>query len=334
MLRALLYIPWKLWTLFPDSLRRRTYLYIAKNWGITHIWNVTRLPFGLALKRTHNRSPDIEANSIRFVRRNTTIPVPDVLDTVPPDGKNNSGLLLTSWIEGETLSSWIQRHLLWPAGFQKNADVILYSDSLEEQADALANLKTMFPEVNVPDDHTLLVELRDALTQIRSLPAPLSGPQICNINGGPTIWARCRDRCLLPPVNTIAEFHELLFQQVSWTSRLERLRLIAKPVHTRDYRITFTHSDLNPSNILVKDDHIVAVIDWEFAGWYPEYWEYTQLVMQNLHLRPREELWKRVGFFSGQYTEELKLERALWHSTGDMSIAPGIIPNDYLDQPM
>ncbi|KAJ3985546.1 hypothetical protein F5890DRAFT_1137980 [Lentinula detonsa] len=208
MLRALLYIPWKLWTLFPDSLRRRTYLYIAKNWGITHIWNVTRLPFGLALKHTHNRSPDIEANSIRFVRRNTTIPVPDVLDTVPPDGVNNSGLLLTSWIEGETLGSWNQRQLIWPDGFQKNAEIAFYSDSSEERRPALAKIEAMFPEVNVPDDHPLLVELRDALTQIRSIPSPSSGPQICNTSGGPTIWARCRDRCLLPPVNTIAEFHD------------------------------------------------------------------------------------------------------------------------------
>ncbi|KAJ3740055.1 kinase-like domain-containing protein [Lentinula detonsa] len=272
--------------------------YVLEDWG----WKIGRkidshqkipaAPYVLQMTQsdynTFRKNIYIEANSIRFVRRNTTIPVPDVLDTVPPDGVNNSGLLLTSWIEGETLGSWNQRHLIWPDGFQKHAEIAFYSDSSEERRPALAKIEAMFPE------------------------GPMSSP----------------------PVNTIAEFHELLFQQVSWTSRLERLRLIAEPVHTRDYRITFTHSDLNPHNILVKDDHLAAIIDWEFAGWYPEYWEYTQLVMQNLHLRPREEFWKRVGFFSGQYIEELKLERALWHSTGDMSIAPGVIPNDYLDQPM
>jgi thiamine kinase-like enzyme len=37
----------------------------------------------------------------------------------------------------------------------------------------------------------------------------------------------------------------------------------------------FTHGDLNPTNILVRGDQVVGIIDWEFAGWYPCYWEYT-----------------------------------------------------------
>lgn len=41
-------------------------------------------------------------------------------------------------------------------------------------------------------------------------------------------------------------------------------------------RIVFTHADLVPRNIMVSgtDNKIVAVLDWEFAGFYPEYWEY------------------------------------------------------------
>lgn len=42
------------------------------------------------------------------------------------------------------------------------------------------------------------------------------------------------------------------------------------------HAITFTHGDLHFSNILVGGDgHISGIIDWEFAGWYPVYWEYT-----------------------------------------------------------
>ncbi len=37
----------------------------------------------------------------------------------------------------------------------------------------------------------------------------------------------------------------------------------------------FTHADLNPFNILVQGDRIIGLIDWEFSGWYPHYWEYT-----------------------------------------------------------
>jgi hypothetical protein len=38
-----------------------------------------------------------------------------------------------------------------------------------------------------------------------------------------------------------------------------------------------THCDLVPRNILVYGTRITGIIDWEFAGWYPEYWEYTNM---------------------------------------------------------
>lgn len=38
--------------------------------------------------------------------------------------------------------------------------------------------------------------------------------------------------------------------------------------------VVFTHGDLAPRNILVDDHgHITAILDWEFAGWHPEWWE-------------------------------------------------------------
>lgn len=43
-----------------------------------------------------------------------------------------------------------------------------------------------------------------------------------------------------------------------------------------DHSVRFTHGDLSPRNIIVKDGTIQAVIDWEYAGWFPEYWEYVK----------------------------------------------------------
>ncbi|POR32750.1 Putative phosphotransferase enzyme family protein [Tolypocladium paradoxum] len=42
-----------------------------------------------------------------------------------------------------------------------------------------------------------------------------------------------------------------------------------------EYPIVFTHGDIAARNIMVRDGRIVALLDWEFAGWYPEYWEYV-----------------------------------------------------------
>jgi aminoglycoside phosphotransferase (APT) family kinase protein len=38
-----------------------------------------------------------------------------------------------------------------------------------------------------------------------------------------------------------------------------------------------THGDLRPTNIIVTDTSpamVVTIIDWEQAGWYPDYWYY------------------------------------------------------------
>ena len=52
---------------------------------------------------------------------------------------------------------------------------------------------------------------------------------------------------------------------------------------------TFTHSDVQRKNILVREiasqspsqgrDYEVAIIDWEEAGWYPSYWEYASVAI-------------------------------------------------------
>ena len=38
----------------------------------------------------------------------------------------------------------------------------------------------------------------------------------------------------------------------------------------------FTHGEVAPDNILVKDSKVVAILDWNQAGYYPEYWEYVK----------------------------------------------------------
>lgn len=44
-------------------------------------------------------------------------------------------------------------------------------------------------------------------------------------------------------------------------------------------KVVFTHGDLTLGNIILSDSHkIEGIIDWEQAGWYPEYWEYCKLL--------------------------------------------------------
>jgi aminoglycoside phosphotransferase (APT) family kinase protein len=54
------------------------------------------------------------------------------------------------------------------------------------------------------------------------------------------------------------------------------INLIFSGALTEDHDIVMTHGDLHPKNIIVRDYRIVAILDWECAGFYPEYWEYTK----------------------------------------------------------
>ncbi|QSS53212.1 hypothetical protein I7I53_00395 [Histoplasma capsulatum var. duboisii H88] len=41
----------------------------------------------------------------------------------------------------------------------------------------------------------------------------------------------------------------------------------------------FTHVDIAPRNIMVDENYqITGLVDWKYAGWYPDHWEYVQIM--------------------------------------------------------
>lgn len=71
---------------------------------------------------------------------------------------------------------------------------------------------------------------------------------------------------------------------------------------TCDHRLSFSHADLFQHNFIVRDNKIVGLIDWEFAGWFPEYWEYIKFFD-----RPSHRDWYDYSdvIFSQRYDKEL-----------------------------
>ncbi|KAJ7064123.1 hypothetical protein C8F01DRAFT_1250375 [Mycena amicta] len=86
----------------------------------------------------------------------------------------------------------------------------------------------------------------------------------------------------------------------------------AKHVPTAQPSCTVTS---RPRNIIVRNAKIVAILDWEFGGWYPEYWEYTTAWYANRRMANRRWLEFQELFlkevFSQHYPEELIAERCL-----------------------
>ncbi|KAH6844604.1 kinase-like domain-containing protein [Chaetomium sp. MPI-CAGE-AT-0009] len=96
----------------------------------------------------------------------------------------------------------------------------------------------------------------------------------------------------------------------------ETLRCGALPevVHHDGHKMVFTHGDLNMRNILVDESRrLSGVVDWENAGWFPEYWDYTKAFFVTRYnprwLQMVEKMFGQFGNFQG----ELATERELWN---------------------
>ncbi|KAF1739124.1 hypothetical protein CRV24_001056 [Beauveria bassiana] len=92
----------------------------------------------------------------------------------------------------------------------------------------------------------------------------------------------------------------------------------------RGHKIVFTHADLNPRNIIVnqvKDAtgtlhwEVSGIVDWEAAGYYPEYWDCTKSMFEGFRWpRRHNDTMKRVFAKFGDYSAELELETKAWES--------------------
>ncbi|QPG97625.1 hypothetical protein C2857_006631 [Epichloe festucae Fl1] len=110
------------------------------------------------------------------------------------------------------------------------------------------------------------------------------------------------------------EFHSLARGHL----RMEDIAVVfgeeVEKVHTTSYRTCFTHGDLVPRNIIVRNGRVAAIIDWGFAGWYPEYWEFTK---GHYDFFPKEDWLRHFRQAVPLYDTELTAERVLWEKLPD-----------------
>jgi hypothetical protein len=280
---------------------------------------ISLLPWGLALKRKSRENPQPEAAATRFIHRNTTIPVPEIFDVIQyqtsSDTNSCDGLIVMEEIEGQTLDKWIADRTGWSDEYMRNFDLIM---SREGDADTiLPFLSSQEPTVDWCGAEQLFADLCDVFHQLRSLAPPY--PQVISgVTGGPLFSIRRDADEFIGPFSDVREFHRYLTSLVCFPSRMPRLMKLADPVYKKQQRICFTHADIHGGNVIVRDDRLVAVIDWEQAGWYPEYFERTQIRrLQGVANKANPEFWETVGYFKGMHADELLLEDALDASTGN-----------------
>ena len=181
-------------------------------------------------------APDLDMNEVvnlDFVRSNTTLPVPKILNAYEKEGCR---YILMEHLEAEKLGkAWLKL-------------------SVEERA-------------------SICSELRSYLDQLRGLLPPKG--LIGSVSGGPAVDRRSLGAVKGGPFASEEEFNRWQLEQLRDNTPLINQE-IYKAMHRTDHNIVFSHGDLAFHNILVREGHITAILDWEYAGWYPEHWDFCK----------------------------------------------------------
>lgn len=80
------------------------------------------------------------------------------------------------------------------------------------------------------------------------------------------------------PFDTEIQLNNAFIQKYIYNTGLEHKAAYYRrvlPLVLHNNRSVFTHGDLQRKNVIMKDDGTAVLMDWETAGWYPEYWEYA-----------------------------------------------------------
>lgn len=131
----------------------------------------------------------------------------------------------------------------------------------------------MLPTMTDDQVDAVVQDLKEYIAELRCIPNKTgSGFQIYNALGGGILDWRIGD----------SQREELKFQDEAEFNRYltydlplnkDAWKQISKS-HNVKHEIVFTHADLNLRNILVDENRKVSgIADWEYAGWYIEYWE-------------------------------------------------------------
>jgi len=136
------------------------------------------------------------------------------------------------------------------------------------------SLEKLWPAMSAEAKESICLQLSAIVSQWRAIPKPsnLSAEFVGSANGGP-----CSNLLLQyvshGPFNTSDEFKAAIVSAYHEAGGLAYASILHSMLP--DYSSTvLTHGDLCPRNIMVKDGTITGIIDWEYAGWYPDHWEY------------------------------------------------------------
>ncbi|KAL3481747.1 kinase-like protein [Aspergillus californicus] len=189
----------------------------------------------------------IEAKSMLFVAQNTkSLPVPKIFAyytygpiqrDVDDYGSLYDTYIFMSYVEGETLEE------AWEGYDQPTKDHV--TSQLKEYFSELRSIKT--------------------------------SNYIGSVDCGPVNDPMLEGHDNKDPFDSEAAFNTALVD--AYQAKVPKLNIkayLSGMLSDKTHCIVFTHGDLRLRNIMVHNGSVSGIVDWEFSGWYPEYWEFAR----------------------------------------------------------
>ncbi|RJE19367.1 Choline/ethanolamine kinase [Aspergillus sclerotialis] len=207
---------------------------------------VVRVRERFAVKMGHG-VPLIEAENMKFVAANSQVPVPTVYAAFR-DPDSHKTYIIMEYLADHTLEK-------------------------------------ILPYLNAVEKATISNAIKHTVSALRSIPPP---DYFGMLNRQPYLDGVFRTDGLNPkisgPFANQKEMNLAIIEKLRQTESDQYIRLLQPMVNRtlNGHRPVFTHGDLQPKNIMVErlgdregyPEFKITLLDWESAGWYPEFWEF------------------------------------------------------------
>ncbi|EEY20151.1 conserved hypothetical protein [Verticillium alfalfae VaMs.102] len=137
-------------------------------------------------------------------------------------------------------------------------------------------LEVYFDDQSNEDKCWILMERLSYLEQLHHLRLADAGV-IGSVSGGAAFDHRLSNMHTRGPFASVADFHDFLVAPVKQSPRPGTFAKY-RAQFPGTYEIRFAHAELSWENILVdaSTGKITGILDWEMAGFWPEWWEYRK----------------------------------------------------------
>lgn len=207
---------------------------------------VVRVNERFAVKMGHG-VPLIEAENMKFLAANSKVPVPKV-HAAFRDPDTNKTYIIMEYLPGDTLQK-------------------------------------LLPSLNPVEKATISNLIKDAITELRSIPPP---DYFGMLNRQPYLdgvfWTEGLNPKISGPFANQGDMNLAILEKLRQTESDQYIQLLRNMVNRtlNSHRNVFTHGDLQPKNIMVErlgyrdgsPEYRITLLDWESAGWYPEFWDF------------------------------------------------------------